>query len=83
MGGRDVLRREVQLERVSEVAVYVKSGPGKILMPDGTEIGVTFEPFEVKFDHRDGTHSVSYFVRPLKNSSITLPVEHVEGVEFG
>ena len=60
----------------------LKGGPGKIIMPDGTEIDVIFEPHEVKFN-LDGSHDASYFMRPLKDSSITLPVENVEGVEFG
>lgn len=61
--------------------MYIKGGPGKIYLPDGTEIAVTFEPFEVKFDIT-GKHWASYFVHPLKDSSITIPVENVEGVEF-
>lgn len=29
--------------------MIITGGPGKIFLPDGTEIGVTFEPFAVKF----------------------------------
>jgi hypothetical protein len=33
--------------------MIVSEGPGKIIMPDGTEIDVIFERHEIRFDSSD------------------------------
>jgi hypothetical protein len=45
----------------------MNGGPGKITMPDGTEIDVMFEPFEVKFLPFRTTHvKVQLDVEPVE-----------------
>jgi hypothetical protein len=62
--------------------VILRGGPGKILLPDGKEIGVTFDLIEIKFNVT-GSTLATYRLEPY-GGEVKAPVtEPVDGLEFG
>jgi hypothetical protein len=62
--------------------MILRGGPGKILLPDGKEIDVIFEPMEVKLD-LNGDTLATYRLEPFDGKVTTLVTEPIDGLEFG